>query len=498
MQLFVEGLLAVCTPMNLVMMALGTALGILFGALPGITAPLGVALCLPLTFVMEPTEAFSMLVALYIGGTSGGLISAILLNIPGTGASVATTFDGHPLAKKGEAGKALGVGVVFSFFGTLISLVVLIFLAPMIAEYAVKFGPKEYFALTLFSLTMICGLAGKNIYKGLASGMIGMCLAMVGTAPVDGIFRFTFGNAELNAGFAMLPGLVGLFAITEVLNAISDKRPAAVEQKVKIRGFGFSMKEFFGQIKNMIVSAAIGVGIGILPGIGGGTSNILSYGAVRSMSKTPEKFGTGIIDGVVASETSNNAAVGGAMVPLLTLGIPGDTITAVLLGAFMIHGLQPGPLLFKTNADLMYEIFAAILIATIMMLVIEFVFMRGFIRMLQVPKHILMPIVLVLCAVGAFSNNNRLFDVWVLFIFGMIGALLSKGGFPQAPVILGFILEPYFEQNLRRALQIAEGDFSKILFSPVSGTFIVISILVVVMTIWKYWRAGKAQKTQKA
>lgn len=480
--------------MNLVMMVLGTALGILFGALPGITATLGVALCLPLTFGMEPIQGFSMLVSLYIGGTSGGLISAILLNIPGTGSSVATTFDGHPLSKNGQAGKALGIGVVYSFIGTMISIAVLIFLAPQIAKIAVKFGAKEYFALSFFSLTMICSLSGNSLYRGVVSGSLGMTLAMVGAAPIDGLPRFTFGFPALSAGFTLLPGLVGLFAINEVLNAASNPSTAQVSANVKIKGFGFSMAEFKSQQKNMWVAAAIGVGIGILPGIGGGTSNILAYGAVRSMSKYPEKFGTGVIDGVVATETANNASIGGAMVPLLTLGIPGDTITAVLLGAFMVHGLQPGPMLFKTNPDLIYAIFAAMVVATFMMIIIEFVFMRGFIRLLTIPKYILLPIVMVLCVIGAFSSNNRIFDMWVLLLFGVIGVLLSKSGYPQAPVILGFILCPFVETYLRRGMQVARGDFFAFFKAPISGTFLVIAIVIVILNIIKYAKMSQADR----
>ncbi|MGE4353695.1 MAG: tripartite tricarboxylate transporter permease [Oscillospiraceae bacterium] len=494
MQLFIEGLISVCTPFNLVIMLIGTALGILFGALPGITATLGVALCLPLTFGMEPIQGFAMLCALYIGGTSGGLISAILLNIPGTGSSVATTFDGHPMSKNGQSGKALGIGVVFSFFGTLISIAVLIFLAPQIAKIAVKFGAKEYFALSFFSLTMICSLSGKSLFRGLVSGTLGMTLAMVGAAPIDGLPRFTFGLPALSAGFSLLPGLVGLFAINEVLKAASSPETAQVKADVHIKGFGFSFQEFKQQQKNMVIAAAIGVGIGILPGIGGGTSNILAYGAVRSASKYPDKFGTGIIDGIVATETANNASIGGAMVPLLTLGIPGDTITAVLLGAFMVHGLQPGPMLFKTNGELIYAIFAALIVASVMMIIIEFLFMRGFIRLLTIPKYILLPIVMVLCTIGAFSTNNRIFDMWVLLIFGVIGVLLAKAGYPQAPVILGFILCPYVETYLRRGLQVARGNFWAFFKAPISGTFIVLALVVIALNVIKYAKMSATER----
>jgi putative tricarboxylic transport membrane protein len=495
MDMLLQGFQAICNPTTLILMTFGTALGILFGALPGITATLGVALCLPLTFGMEPITGFAVLISLYIGGVSGGLISAILLNIPGTGSSVGTTFDGHPLAAKGQGAKALGVGIVFSFLGTLFSIIVLAFFAPFVARMALKFGPVEFFALAFFSITMIAGLSGKSILKGLVSGCLGMILAMVGSAPLDGTHRFTFGNFEFIAGFSMLPALVGLFAIGEVIKASSAGEVMSVDiAQAKIKGFGFSFKEFTGQTKNFIISSLIGTGIGILPGIGGATSNLLAYGAVRGASKHPEKFGTGIIDGVVATETANNATIGGAMVPLLTLGIPGDTITAVLLGAFMVHGLQPGPMLFRNNALLIYSILAAMIIANFMMLALEFGLMRGFVRLLTIPKHLLLPLVLVLCVVGAFSTNNRIFDIWVLLGFGIIGVIIKGGGFPQAPVILGFILGPYVETYLRRGMQFTRGSFPAFFKSPIAFVFIAIGVLVLASALIKYLLASLKAK----
>jgi putative tricarboxylic transport membrane protein len=356
----------------------------------------------------------------------------------------------------------------------------------------------EFFGVTFFSITMITSLSGKSLLKSFVAGCLGMGLAMVGTAPIDGLPRFTLGFQEFQAGFSQLPALVGLFAIPEVLKAITEPSIVTVNaESARIKGFGFSLKEFFSQTKNTIVSSAIGVGIGILPGIGGATSNILAYGAVRRISKYPKKFGTGIIDGVVATETANNATVGGAMVPLLTLGIPGDTITAVLLGAFMVHGLQPGPMLFRNNSSLIYAIFAAMVIANIMMIVIEFGFMRGFVKLLRIPKGILLPLVLVLCAIGAFSANNRIFDVWVLLGFGIVGVILSRADYPQAPVILGFILGPYVETYLRRGMQFSRGDFLAFFQSPIACVFILIGVAVIVLNSIKYFKtfAKKAGET---
>lgn len=330
-------------PLCIALVCLGVIVGIIFGSVPGLTAVTAIAMFLPITYSMEPMVGIALLTALFIGGISGGLVSAILLNIPGTPSSVATCFDGRPLAKKGEAGRALGVAIFFSLLGTLFSLGFMLFLAPELAKFTIKFGPWEYFSVTLFALTLIASLAGKSIAKGLISGAFGMMFATVGMAPIDGALRYTFGTIELSAGFNILSVLIGLYAISEVMHTagtLGFEAEATVESNFKIKGLGFTWVEFKSQIVNMIRSAAVGLGIGILPGIGGATSNILAYSLAKNQSKYPEKFGTGIIDGVVASETANNASIGGAMIPLLTLGIPGDGATVMLLGGFMLHGIQ--------------------------------------------------------------------------------------------------------------------------------------------------------------
>ena len=334
LEMLLQGISAVISdPISIVLIFLCTGIGIIFGAIPGLTATIAIAMMLPMTFSMPTTMGIASLVALYIGGISGGLVSAILLNMPGTPSSIATCFDGRPLALKGEGGKALGVGVVFSFIGTVLGIAAMIFIAPPLASITIKFGAWEYFTVTMFSLTLIASLAGKNIVKGIITAVIGMMFASVGLAPIDGVERFTFGSVELTSGFAMLSVLVGLYAISEVMKTAGMMQSGEnfVATKFHMKGFGFSLQEFFSQIKNAIRSAIIGIGIGILPGIGGGTSNIVSYSIAKNQSRHPERFGTGIIDGVVASETANNATIGGAMIPLLTLGIPCYTATAMLL-----------------------------------------------------------------------------------------------------------------------------------------------------------------------
>lgn len=465
----------------------GVILGIIFGAVPGLNTAMAVALCLPITYTLDAVNGVAMIMGLFIGGASGGLISAILLNIPGTAASIATTFDGHPMVLKGEAGKALGIGIVFSFIGGLLSMFALIFIAPVLSDFAIKFTPIEYFAVALFSLTLMATLSGKSMVKGLISGFMGICIAMVGTSPIDLTERFTYGRIELMSGFSMIAVLTGAFAISEVLKSAKESMEEKnVNEEVadfKIRGFGFSLKEFLSQIFNSIKAAIVGIFIGILPGIGASTANIVAYTTVKNTSKYPEKFGTGIIDGVVASETANNASVGGALIPLLTLGIPGDVASALLIGGLMIHGINPGPMLFATNGSLVYTIFAALMVANVIMLVVEFFGMRMFVKVLSIKKYALLPIIVILCCVGAFGSGNRVFDCICLIFFGMYGYLMSKLSFPLGPMIIGFILGPMTETNLRRGLMAVDGNIFAFFQKPIALAFFAATILSIVFTV---------------
>jgi len=473
-------------PFILFLIFSGVAVGIVFGAVPGLTATMAVVMFLPMTYTMTPIQGISMLVALYIGGISGGLISAILLNIPGTPSSVATCFDGSPMAKNGLAGKALGTGIVFSFFGTMISIAILVFVTPVLAGFALKFGAYEYCALAIFSLSLVIALTGKDMVKGLISAILGCVFATVGLSPIDSRARYTFGAVNLTAGFKLLVFLIGLFAITEVVKyaeGVRKEEKLEILEDFRLKGFGFSLKEFFAQIYNMIRSALIGVGIGILPGIGGGVSCMISYTVAKNSSKHPEKYGTGIMDGVVASETANNASIGGAMIPLLALGIPGDAVTAMLLGGFMVHDVAPGPLIFDKSGPVVYGIFVAMVIATISMLVIEFFGLKLFVKILKVPKQYLLPIIVVLCAVGAIGDSNSLFDVWGVLLFGLIGYGLIKAGIPLTPMILGFILGPMFEMNLRKSSQLFAMGAHTLLEHPIALVFAAVTVATVYFNI---------------
>ncbi|MGD9153901.1 MAG: tripartite tricarboxylate transporter permease [Bacillota bacterium] len=490
--MLLEGLSMLVTgPVTLIIILVSVVIGIIFGAIPGLSATMAIAMCLPITYGMTDINGMAAIVGLYIGGISGGLISAILLNMPGTPSSIATCFDGRPMALKGQAGKALGVGIVFSFIGTMISIAALVTIAPRLAEIAIKFGPFEYFSVTVFAISLIISLTGKSLIKGLMMGIFGLMIATVGLAPVDNVPRYIFGISEFMSGFDILTVLVGLYAISEILESankttVLDK--SQIESNVAIKGFGFTLKEFTGQIWNAIRSAVIGIAIGILPGIGGGTSNILAYSTAKNQSKNPEQFGTGIIDGLVASESANNATIGGAIIPLLTLGIPGDSVTAMMLGGLIIHGITPGPLIFDQNGKIVYAIFAAMVVASLMMLVTEFFGLRVFIKILRVPKYILLPLILVLCAIGAFGLNSRVFDIWSILIFGVIGYLLLKADFPLPPLILGFILGRTLETNLRRGLMYSHGDFLEFFRHPISLVFLVLAMLSVVFSLLKLKR----------
>lgn len=483
--MIMEGFLNVCaSPLVISLIAVGVIVGIIFGSIPGLTATMAIVMFLPVTYTMTSTQGISMLVALYIGGISGGLISAILLNIPGTPSSVATCFDGRPLAEKGQAGKALGIGVVFSGIGTLIGVLLLIVISPLLAEVAIKFGPFEYCSLALFSLSLVITLTGKDLTKGLIGAILGGILATVGLAPIDSKPRYTFGVTNLTAGFKLLVLLIGLFAITEVVKyAETVRKPEefTIESNVKMKGIGFGIREFAGQIFNATRSALIGLGIGILPGIGGGVSCMISYTVAKNSSKHPEKFGTGIIDGVVASETANNATIGGAMIPLLSLGIPGDAVTAMLLGGLMVHDVSPGPLIFQKSGPVVYGIFFAMIISAIFMVVFMLIGMKGFIKVLNIPKNYLLPVIVVLCCVGAIGDSNRMFDVWGVLVFGLMGYALIKAKIPTSPMILGFILGPVFESNLRKVSQLISRDTP--LAHPIFCVFIVLTVIVVAISL---------------
>ena len=492
---YIIGFSQILNPLCMALCLLGTFLGIFFGASPGMTSSMGIALALPLTYSMGIVNGMSLLLGIYIGSISGGLITAILINIPGTPASVATTFDGHPMALRGEGGRAIRVGTLYSFLGGMFSLVALFLISPVLAKWALKFSYEEYFSIAVLSLLLISSLSGKSIVKGMVSALVGVILTTVGMAPVDTVRRYTFGFVSLDGGLKLLPLMIGVYAVAEVLKVAGSVQSGDMKPlNYKSSGLGVSIKEFKEQFKNFVVSSLLGTGIGILPGLGAAISNLIAYSVSKKMSKHPERYGTGCIDGIIASETANNAVSGGALIPLLTMGIPGDAGTTMLLAAFMLKGITPGPLLFDTYADVIYAMFAILIVANIMMLVIQIYGLPVFLKLLSVPKNILLPVVMVLASIGAFALNNRIFDVWSILFFAVLGFGLSKFEFPPAPIVLGFVLGPIIELNFRRGMMSSYGSFFNFFTRPISGTVLVITIVLLAVQVA---RAVRRKKTQR-
>jgi len=475
---------------TIILLLLGAVIGLIFGSLPGLTATMGVAVLLPITFSLDAIEGIVLLIGVYVGGISGGLVAATLLGIPGTPSSIATTFDAYPMTKNGEPVRALGIGIVGSLVGGILSFIVLIAVAPIIASLAVKLTQFDYAALIFFALALISVLSKGNIIKGITSGFIGLSIALIGFAPIDRSQRFTFGNINLGSGIELLPLMLGLFAIAIILISVQEKE-RNTEINFKVKGLGVSLKEFFNNTWNMIRSSIIGIGFGILPGMGSGISNIISYAQAKQSSKNPEEFGKGSPEGIYASETSNNASIGGALVPLLALGIPGDTVTAILLGGFVIQGIQPGPLLMQQNPGVVQAVYIAFLLSIIVVFLLQLFGMRLFPLILKIPKNYLFGILVVLSVVGAFSDSNNTFDIWVMLVFGVIGYVLMRNNYPIAPLILGYILGPLFETYLRRALMNSPNGMLGFLTHPIAAILVIITFIVIIRTFYKEFKEYK-------
>lgn len=493
MEAFLSATGHILTPVPFLWCLLGVALGIIVGAIPGLSGSMLITMTVPLTFFMGSYyDALILLVAMYVGSISGGLISATLLRMPGTPAAIMTTLDGYPMAQRGEPGRALGFGIMSSFVGGLISWIFLISLAPKLAEWAVTFGPWEYFTMVLMALVLIASLTQGSMVKGLLSGMLGMLASMPGVDPSTGMLRLTFGINEWANGFTLLPVLLGVFVVSQVLKYIID-----IERKVELieasnRGIFMTLKDWKRQAVNLVRSSVIGTWIGILPGIGASIGSICAYTAAKSMSKTPEKYGTGFEDGIVASESANNATVGGALVPLVTMGIPGSVIDAILIGALLLHNLQPGPLLFVTDPEVPYTIISTHFIANIVMLVMMLASVKWIARIMTVPTSYLMPVILLFCVIGSFSLQNRVFDMWVALGFGVFGYLMERIKIPLAPFVIGFILAGLAEAELRSGLMATAGSIEPLFTRPIAALFLSVSVFMLVWSFWKEWKNSRA------
>lgn len=472
----------------------GVAVGISIGTLPGLTATMGVALILPMTFGMEPVVGILLLIGVYFGAIYGGSVAAILLNTPGTPSSAATALDGYPLARQGYGLKALTVSTISSAIGGILSVIILILIAPKLAEFALKFSAPETFALAFFGLSIISGISGKYPIKGFIMAFIGLLLASIGMDPVGGFPRFNFGSTNLMSGVDFIVIMIGLFAASEAFQAVEDsfKKNEIIEIKHNAK---LKWHEFKSLIVTIIRSTGIGTGIGMIPGAGGEISTFVSYGEAKRFAKKGEKFGEGEIKGISASETANNATTGGAMIPLLTLGIPGDAVAAVMLGALMVQGLQPGPLLFVEHSEIVYTLFLGMLLANVLLLVIGLPAIRIFVKVLSIPKIFIAAIILVLSIVGSYAIGNNLFDVWVMLIAGLIGYFFKKNHYPPSPLILALILGPLMESNMRRSLVISDGSWGIFITRPISAVLVGLAVLTLFTPLVKMLLDKRKNKT---
>ena len=435
----------------LLIVAVGVVLGIFVGAMPGLAPSTGVALLVPFSYTMSPALALILLTSIYLAANYGGSITAVLINTPGTPSAAVTAIDGYPLTVKGEPGKGLGTSLVASTIGGTIGAIILIFFSIPLAKVAVTFHPADYFALAIFGLSTVASMAGKHVAKTFAAIVFGLLIKTIGLDPISGVERFTFGIDRLYDGFALIPALIGLFALSVVFTHFE-------EFKFGQRAIGTvssqlpSLKEFWRIKLSILQSSIIGTVIGIFPGAGATIATFISYDIAKRVSKTPQEFGNGSLEGVSAAEAANSSSVGGALVPLLTLGIPGSATSAVLLGAFMIHDLNPGPQLFVDHPDIVYGIFASLIVANIIMLALGLLGTRFFVKVVAVPDSILYPMIFIVAVMGSYSISYSLFDVGACIGFGIIGWIFKRYGYPVAPVVLGIVLGNMIEENFRRAV----------------------------------------------
>jgi putative tricarboxylic transport membrane protein len=477
-QLWVQGIAMTLNLPVLLCILVGAIFGIICGALPGVTATMGIAVVLPFTYYLPPVPSMALLLSIWAGGISGASIPAVLLKIPGNPNAIATMNDGYPMAQKGLAGKALGATITASFIGGLFSILILIFLAPTLAKVALAFGPAEYFALGIFGLTILPSLSGQSIVKGLTAGILGVMVSTVGVDQITGESRFIFGNVNLLGGIPLIPVLIGVFAISQVIKNAPEtpsfRRPEALKVKKIIPGWN----DLAPHWRILLLGSVVGIVIGIIPGAGASIAVILAYEWARRISKNKNQYGTGIIEGILAPEAANNAVQGGALVPLLSLGIPGDASAAIMLGALIIHGYTPGPRFFIESGSFAYAFFAILLLANIAMFFCQTVMIRVFVKVLHVPFYILSATVIILSLIGSFAIRNNMVDVWFALLFGVFGYYMIKFGYSIPCFILGVILGPMVENEFRRALGLSGGNWSIFVTRPISLTFILIALVV--------------------
>ncbi|RKD95172.1 tripartite tricarboxylate transporter permease [Halopiger aswanensis] len=488
-----EGVALVFQPFAFALIVIGVCIGIVMGSIPGMTATMTVAVLVSFTFGMSPTEGMMLLLGIYGGALYAGSIPAILIRTPGTPSAAATIFDGFPLAKRGKAGNAIGIATVASFVGGATSVVLITVLAPQIAEVALAFGSPEYFALAFFGLTIIASVSGDSITKGMISGLLGMLIATVGLDPNMGYPRFTFGSEVLAAGVQFIAVMIGLFGLAEGLNRYREGIDA-VDATQQVRGIAPSIDDLRSIRTVTLGSSVAGTLIGAIPGAGGDIAAFVTYNEAKRWVKdaTPE-FGDGNIRGVAAAESGNNASTAGALVPTLTLGIPGDSVTAILIGALMVHGIRPGPGLFDNEPGLVFSIFVGFFVVYVVILVAGLLGAHVWVRLINFPAKYIWPAIFVLCVVGSFALRGGLFDVWAMVGAGALGYVLRLDGYPLAPMVLGLILGPIAEQNLRRSLELSNGSWDIIYTSPIAVAILVLSVVSLVLPLLtEYYRTADA------
>lgn len=484
-------------PLNFIMMFLCSMIGCVLGAIPGLSGGLGITLILPMTFALSTELSFAMLLGMYVGGVSGSFIAAVLVGIPGSAASIATCYDGYPMTRNGKAARALSIGIVGSFIGTLISIIVATLCSAFIADIALKLGPWEYFSLCLMAITMVIGLSRGSIFKGLLAAFLGLWLSTVGADMVTNQMRFTFKNTNLYGGINVICLLMGTFALQQVATSYAKGNLDMPEVDAgSLKGIGLTIRDIIDNAKTIVVSLLIGLGIGFLPGMGSGISNLIAYGQARNMSRYPEKFGTGIDDGVWATEVANNAGVGGALIPMVALGIPGDGTTVLLLSAMTIHGLQAGPMFIKNNPDLANLIFGAVLISAILILIMELLTKRWFPLLLKAPYHYLYSSILMICFLGAYSASTSMFSVYLVLVFGLLGVFMEFFRMPGTPLMLAFILGSKIESYFRMGCSYAKGDMTSFVTRPISLVLLLIALWSVAGPV--ILGAVKSRKAAKA
>mgnify|MGYP005853910841 CR=1 FL=1 len=488
-QSLVMGFSIALTPQNLLFAFTGSLLGTLIGVLPGIGPVAGVAILIPLTFELDPTGAIIMLAAIFYGTQYGGTITSVLLNTPGEAASAITCIDGYEMAKQGRAGAALSIAAIGSFVGGTLATLGLVLAAPPLTRMALQFGPPEFFGLMVLGISLLMGLAGKSMLKALMAGILGMLLALIGIDPVHGLPRFTFGRMELMDGISFVPVIMGLFGLGEILlNAERALKPTFVS---KMNSLIPSAQDARDSVSPILRGTAIGFALGLIPGMTGTASSFLSYIAEKKASKHPEKFGTGAIEGVAGPETANNAHAIGALVPLFAVGIPASPTVAVLMGAFIMNGLIPGPYLFKEHPDVAWGVIASLYIGNVMLLILNLPLIGMWVRILTIPYSILFAMILAFMVVGAYSISNSVFDVATMSLFGLIGYALRKLDFPLAPAVLTLILGPMMERSLRQSLDMSQGDFSIFITRPITAALLVMAAVIVLSPAIRFLRSGR-------